>query len=115
LLRLLEYQLGKNFDVRTAQSGEEALNMVREHTPDLIISDIMMPKMDGMELLSILKANLRTQNIPIIIISALYIEKLLSEARQMGVTDYVRKPFDVARLIDMIDRIIGKHVRPKSM
>ena len=55
LRRLLEYRLGKRFDVRSAMHGEHALQLIEQEPPDLIVSDIMMPHMDGFALLAALR------------------------------------------------------------
>lgn len=70
LRRLLEYRLGKHYDVRAAAHGEEALRLIEEAVPDLIVSDIMMPHMDGFALLTILRQDERTSTIPFIFLTA---------------------------------------------
>jgi CheY-like chemotaxis protein len=63
---LLKYRLGKQYDVRTADDGEEALARIEDQAPDLIISDVMMPKMDGFSLYSALESKPETRVIPFI-------------------------------------------------
>src|SRR5690554_3731984 len=70
LRRLLEYRLSKLYDVRSASNGEEALERIAEDIPDLIISDIMMPKMDGFALQSQLNTQRNTRAIPFIFLTA---------------------------------------------
>ena len=70
LRRLLEYRLGKQYDVRTASNGEEGLERVNEQLPDLIISDIMMPKMDGFAMQASLQDRADTRAIPFIFLTA---------------------------------------------
>ena len=70
LRRLLEYRLGKQYNVRTAANGEEALERIKEEVPRLIISDIMMPKMDGFALQAALQEMENTKAIPFIFLTA---------------------------------------------
>jgi len=70
LRRLLEYRLGKLYTVRTAANGEEALDRIAEELPQLIISDIMMPKMDGFALQAALQEKKETRAIPFIFLTA---------------------------------------------
>ena len=70
LRRLLEYRLGKQYLVRSATNGEDALRMIEDSLPDLIVSDIMMPKMDGFALLNLLRRDERTKTIPFIFLTA---------------------------------------------
>jgi len=76
-----------------AQSGAEALEKVREQLPDLVLSDISMPEMDGYELCRQLKANVMTRNIPIIFISAFDKTKDIVKGFELGGGDYITKPF----------------------
>ena len=62
LRRLLEYRLGKLYDVRTAANGEEALELIGDRAPDLIISDIMMPKMDGFALQNAVQSQMESRH-----------------------------------------------------
>ncbi len=79
--------------VRPAVSGEIALNAVKSQIPDLILLDILMPKMDGYEVCNILKSNEQTAHIPIIFISALTETEGILKAFQVGGVDYITKPF----------------------
>jgi len=91
---LLSSILGKRYELRTANSGAAALDSVKEVRPDLILLDIIMPEMDGFEVCRRLKDNLRTENIPIIFISALEDEADVKEGLSLGAIDFVHKPFN---------------------
>ncbi|MDX1530752.1 MAG: SpoIIE family protein phosphatase, partial [Rhodothermales bacterium] len=108
LRRLLEYRLGKHYDVRSAQHGEEALARVEEAAPDLIVSDIMMPKMDGFALLDALRKNEHTRAIPFIFLTAKADDPSRLKGLGEGVDDYITKPFDIDFLLTRIERLLER-------
>lgn len=108
LRRLLEYRLGKQYDVKTAANGEEALTRVSEHIPDLIVSDIMMPKMDGFALQAALQGQKNTRAIPFIFLTAKADESSRKKGMRTGVDDYITKPFDIEQLLSRIERLLER-------
>lgn len=108
LRRLLEYRLGKYYRVRSAADGEEALQLVLAEIPDLIISDIMMPKMDGFALQQALQARKETRAIPFIFLTAKADEQSRMSGMRMGVDDYITKPFDINQLLTRIERLLER-------
>jgi serine phosphatase RsbU (regulator of sigma subunit) len=105
---LLKYRLGKHYEVYTATNGEEALQQIDETIPDLIISDIMMPKMDGFALQSALQANKNTRVIPFIFLTARADEPARQEGARTGVDDYITKPFDMEQLLSRVERLLER-------
>jgi serine phosphatase RsbU (regulator of sigma subunit) len=105
---LLRYRLSKEYRVLTASNGEEALDRVDEQVPDLIISDIMMPKMDGFALQSALQADKNTRVIPFIFLTARADESARREGARTGVDDYITKPFDMEQLLSRVDRLLER-------
>jgi len=100
ILRLLSQMLtGKGYQVRTAASGAEALEAVREHPPDLILLDIMMPEMSGYELCQRLKDSPSTRDTPVLFISALDDTEDKLTAFTAGGVDYVTKPFQMEEVL----------------
>jgi signal transduction histidine kinase len=95
LVRLLE----NNYRITTASNGRQALEKVSENKPDLIISDIMMPVMDGVQLLKEIKANPATANIPVMLLSARAGEESRIEGYDVGADDYLTKPFSAKELL----------------
>ncbi len=94
-LDYLEQELeGSDFEVISARNGQEALEKVNIASPDLILLDIMMPVMDGYEVLRQLKADATTRDIPVVIISASNDLKSVVRGIQMGAEDYLPKPFE---------------------
>ncbi|MGV8921135.1 MAG: EAL domain-containing protein [Pseudomonas sp.] len=92
---LLQHQ---GYHIRMACSGEEALQIVKDHPPDLILLDVMMPGMDGFQVASQLKANSDTSNIPIIMLTALNDHAARLEGLAAGAEEFVSKPVDQAEL-----------------
>jgi len=105
---LLKYRLGKHYSVLTATNGEEALEKIEEQIPDLIISDIMMPEMDGFTLQSTLQSDKNTRVIPFIFLTARADEPAREEGARTGVDDYITKPFDMEQLLSRVERLLER-------
>jgi serine phosphatase RsbU (regulator of sigma subunit) len=105
---LLKYHLGKRYDVYTAENGEEALDRIEETIPDLIVSDIMMPKMDGFALQSALQTDKNTRVIPFIFLTARADEEARQQGQRKGVDDYITKPFDMEALLSRVERLLER-------
>ncbi len=90
-----------------AESGKQALEMVQEHLPQLVLTDISMPGMDGYELCRILKGNEKTRNIPIVFISAFDHPEDIVEGLSLGGEDYITKPF----VAEVIEARVGVYLR----
>jgi sigma-B regulation protein RsbU (phosphoserine phosphatase) len=108
LRRLLENRLGRQFEVRVAENGERALEVIEENVPDLIVSDIMMPVMDGFALLAALRANPETENVPFVFLTAKNDDLSRQKGLKKGVDDYLTKPFDIDNLIRRADQLIQR-------
>jgi len=91
--------LQRQYHVVTANNGMDALHQIKEHAPQLILSDIMMPVMDGIGLLKAVKENVQTQNIPVILLSARAGEESKIEGYETGADDYLVKPFSAKELL----------------
>lgn len=99
----------KGFGVTVADSGVEALQMIKENAPDLILLDICMPQMDGYEVCQALKSNSDTKDIPVIFISAL--DEVLDKVKafRVGGVDYITKPFHMAEVLARVSSHIAIH------
>ncbi|MGZ6695474.1 MAG: SpoIIE family protein phosphatase [Solirubrobacteraceae bacterium] len=91
--------LGGRYAVRTAVDGEDALAQLAERPADLVLSDVMMPRMDGFELLAKLREDPRTQRVPVILLSARAGQEATVEGLDAGADDYLAKPFSAAELM----------------
>lgn len=95
------------YDVIGVQDGSEALKVLENETPDLILTDIMMPYTSGLELIGIVKSN-KEKHIPIIVLSAMGEEDVVMEAFQLGADDFITKPFNPTELTVRVKRLLMK-------
>ncbi len=103
MLELMKMNFSRKYNVLTAQNGIEALEIIRENRVDLVVTDIKMPKMDGMELLKVVKDQF---DLPVIIITAFGTIENAVEAIKKGAYDYITKPINLEDLETKIDRSI---------
>lgn len=103
----LSFALRKQHRVLEAANGEEALALVREHTPDLVVSDIMMPVMDGQALCRAIKTDNNLNHIPVFLVTANTVADLKREGLESGADDYLIKPFDLDEAIMRINNMIA--------
>ncbi|MBT1071652.1 response regulator [Pelotalea chapellei] len=96
-----------NYNIVEASTGFEALRLLPREKVDLILTDINMPDINGLELLSYLRNNPNYQEIPVIIISSEGSQKDIDKGKQLGANDYVIKPFDPARVQELIQLYLG--------
>lgn len=94
------------YSVETAKNGQEVLNKLGKAIPDLILLDIMMPKVDGLKLLQVLRESPVGIGIKVIVITALLISSLIDELKKYDVR-FMRKPVDIRQLLVMIKKEIG--------
>jgi DNA-binding response OmpR family regulator len=105
------------FEVITASSGKEALAKIKQESPDLILLDLMMPQMDGYEVMKILKADKQTRNVPVIMLTALAQVDDKIKGLNTGADDYITKPFDLRELTARVNAILkgtrkAKYINP---
>lgn len=109
LLDMIEYNLLKEgFSVLKAENGQEGINLARKNKPDLIILDIMMPKMTGIEVCRVLKADKELKDRPIIFLTARDDEKTELEGLNLGADDYLMKPISTAKLVSRIRTVLRR-------
>jgi len=98
----------EGFDVICAADGEEGLRRAQADQPDVVISDIMMPRRDGLQLLTDLKGDPLTENLPVILLSAKAQRSEVQQGLDMGADDYITKPFDPLELIDRLNAVVTR-------
>ena len=108
ILRVLQVNLEvEGYDTLLAHHGEEALEIARREKPDLVILDIMMPRLDGYETCERMKADDTLKDIPVVFLSAKAQQSDIDRGKSYGVADYLTKPFDPDLLVETIDRLTG--------
>ncbi|WP_448594819.1 response regulator transcription factor [Thermoflexus hugenholtzii] len=96
------------FQVLSATNGEEAVELARQHRPDLIILDVRMPKMTGYEACRLLKAQEETRSIPVVFLSAKGQEAEIRQGMEAGADAYILKPFAPDELIQQVRAILDR-------
>jgi two-component system alkaline phosphatase synthesis response regulator PhoP len=99
---------GKGYKVLSASSGQELLNTLKDQKPDLIILDIMMPEMDGLEVLGRLKGATDTASIPVILLTAKVQYEDVLGGYKLGADYYITKPFTSTQLVNGINLLLGE-------
>ena len=105
--RLLHSILGKTFEVFEAEDGRQAIEMVNSQKPDVVLMDMMMPKMDGLTACHMIKNDPATKSIPVIMVTAIGFELNIKLSQQMGASGYVTKPFSSEDLLDKIAQVLA--------
>src|SRR5947209_19875697 len=109
ILKLLEVNFDmEGFAVLVAHEGEEGIEVARRERPDIIVSDIMMPKASGIELVAELKGDPDTSAIPIVLLSAKAQNADVRTGLDAGADDYITKPFEPLDLVDRVNRLLGR-------
>lgn len=109
ILEFLSKALHKyGYEVRKARRGEEALDVIREQKPALVVLDILMPGIDGVDICKMMRADVEMVEIPVIFVSALDTARLHQIADEAGATDYLSKPVSLADLLNLV----GTYLRP---
>jgi CheY-like chemotaxis protein len=116
ILSALQDTLSDSYSVTTASNGAEAIKVAQKVLPDLIILDVMMPEMDGLEACKNLKRDKTTSSIPVILLTAKGQITDIEKGFKSGADAYVVKPFSPARLIEKVEEIFEKvEMRKKIM
>ena len=105
----------EDFRILQAENGEEGVSLAREHIPDIIVSDIMMPKMNGIQLTRLLKDDIRTSHIPIILLTAKNADEDKEEGYDSGADSYLTKPFTAKLLASRIRNLLAARRRLTEM
>jgi len=109
ILKLLEVNFDmEGFAVLVAHEGEEGIEVARRERPDIIVSDIMMPKASGIELVAELKGDPATSAIPIVLLSAKAQNADVRSGLDAGADEYITKPFEPLDLVDRVNRLLAK-------
>jgi len=109
LVKTIRFSLeAEGYAVLVSYNGEDALNQARKETPDLILLDIMLPKLDGYKVSRLLKFDERYKHIPILMLTAKTQEKDKLLGKETGADEYIIKPFDMNELVEKIKAYLNK-------
>ena len=115
IVRLVEINLQKaGYEVVTASNGREALEMVAQEKPDLVVMDVMMPEMDGLEALEKMKADPEMSQIPVIMLTAKAQDADVFSGWQKGADLYLTKPFNPSELLNFVKRIFSSQTEDET-
>ena len=96
------------YDVLQAPTGREALDLLEEYDTDAVLLDLRLPDIDGWEVLRRMRSAVRTADIPVVLVSAYAGDDARSAAADLGCNDFFHKPFQSARLVETIDRLVSQ-------
>jgi DNA-binding response OmpR family regulator len=114
--QLLEVNLElEGYEVKRAGNGDEALKLVRSFKPDIVLLDVMMPKLDGREVCRRIKGDPMTADIPVVFLSARAQDMDVNSGLELGASAYITKPFDPVDLLSTVEKVLaGETVFPSS-
>jgi DNA-binding response OmpR family regulator len=101
----------EGYEVATASDGEEALTELEGELPDVVVLDVMMPKLDGFDVLKRIRENPRTKTLPVILLTARSSQEDIWQGWQSGVDYYMTKPFDVEDLLKFLEHVLTPKVQ----
>jgi len=104
---IFEEILMDDFDVTIVENGEECLESIEDRIPDLLLLDVAMPKMNGLEVCRKLRANPKTKDLPVILVSAYASQADIDIGISAGANLYISKPFKIALLLDDINSLLA--------
>ena len=105
---LAEFMQDLNYKVFTAKDGVEAVEIMRHHVPNIVLTDLEMPRMNGLELTSYVRSHDETKDVPVIMLTSRTTEKHKQEARSIGVNEYLTKPFVEDILLEKVQYLSSK-------
>lgn len=107
----VEETLSNFFEIKTFVNGKECLNALEEEWPDLIVSDVLMPEMNGFELTRAIKSDIKTSHIPVILLTACTVIDDQIKGIREGADAYIMKPFDIEHLVTRITSLLGARTK----
>jgi len=96
----------ENFEVEEAWDGKTAMRMMRDNRPDLLVLDIMMPQMDGWEILKLVREDEQLHDLPVVVLTAKVQEEDIARGWRMGADGYIVKPFNPVILADALRKVL---------
>lgn len=102
----------KGYRIETALNANEAYSIIARETPDLILLDLLMPKISGFDFLEEIRKIEKTKDTPVIVVSALTDEENVDRIMKLGAIDFVKKPIDLQYLVDRVEQVLEKAYKP---
>jgi DNA-binding response OmpR family regulator len=96
----------KGYRIETALNAKEAYAIIAQQPPDLILLDLLMPKISGFDFLAQIRSNENTRNTPVIVVSALTDEENITKIMEMGAIDFIKKPIDLQYLVEKVESVL---------
>ena len=100
----------RGYKIKAAYSAKEALGLVEKRTPDLILLDLLMPKINGFDFLRQLRKKKATRNTPVIVVSAATDDENVQKIMELGAIDFIKKPIDLDYLVDKVESVLSKEI-----
>jgi two-component system, cell cycle response regulator DivK len=101
----------KGYLIHAALSAKEAFSILEKELPDVILLDLLMPKVSGFEFLETIRADEKTRKIPVIVVSAVTNEDEINRIKSMGTVDFVQKPIDMQYLVELVGRTLKQETQ----
>jgi DNA-binding response OmpR family regulator len=98
----------RGYIIETALNAKEAFALIAKETPDLILLDLLMPKISGFDFLEKIRNDEKTKNTPVIVVSALTDDENVNKIMKMGAVDFVKKPIDLQYLVDRVEGLLHR-------
>lgn len=115
IVQLIKFGLeGAGFEVQVAYDGEEALSLIEAAKPDLVILDVMIPRVDGYTVCRAIRSNQETRDLPVIMLSAKTDEGDVVSGFDLGIDDYIRKPFHVSEVVARVKAVLDRASRSQD-
>ena len=114
LCACLEHALVEKYEVIKVYDGVSGLAMAMKYLPDLVLLDITMPKMSGYQMMDMMKRNPQLKDVPVIFVTAKTSPQDTAFAMKKGAVGYITKPFDIEKLIEMIDKTLNPPPQPEQ-
>ena len=115
LRQYIKFQLNSDYTIIEAEDGEKGFEIAKEKLPDLIVSDIMMPIVSGIELCDQIKTDMRTAHIPVVLLTARVMNTQIQEGYEHGADDYILKPFDTTLLKARVQNLIESRLKLRKL
>lgn len=107
MIKALEFRLKKDgYEVCLARDGSQGIEMLDSSTYDLVITDIMMPFVSGLEVVGYIKSNPIMKDTPVIVLSSIGLERVVTEAFELGAEDFMTKPFNLGELMVRVKKFV---------